>query len=156
MRSTAPSSSSHNDHGLFFSMLKALMEEDCITFSERGQCVIALGKFLQVHESCTASTEFSGNVCARLREIIDTGKRTHTLKNAVMEKVWVTFHKFRFSESLLETWPSFLRAVKAPLPLQVEAQLTLQLLVDRLFKRLITITAETDCKYNVQRLKTFT
>ena len=68
-----------------------------------------------------------------------------------MGKVWVTFHKFRFSESLLETWPSFLRVVKAPLPLQAEAQLTLQLLVDRLFKHLITITAETDCKYNVQK-----
>ena len=62
------------------------------------------------------------------------------------------FHKFRFSEALLKTWSSFLCAVKAPLPLQVEAQLTLQLLVDRLFKRLITITAaETDCKYKVQK-----
>ena len=57
------------------------MEEDCITFSERGQCVIALGKFLQVHESCTASTEFSGNVCARLREIIDTNGDKKTVAN---------------------------------------------------------------------------
>ena len=51
------------------------------------------------------------------------------LTNAVMEKVWAMFHKFRFSEALLETWSSYLCAVKAPLPLQVEAQLTLQLLV---------------------------
>ena len=121
MRSTAPSSSSHNDHGLLFFMLKALMEEDRITCSERGQCLIALGKFLQVQESCTASTEFSGNVCARLRKIIDTSKRTLTLKNAVMGKVWATFHKFRFSEALLKTWSLFLCAVKAPLPLQAEA-----------------------------------
>ena len=49
MRSTAPNfnSSSHNDHGLLFSTLKALMEEDRITCSERGQCVLALGNFFK-------------------------------------------------------------------------------------------------------------
>ena len=106
------------------------------------------------HSEYRQESEFSGNVCARLREIIHTSKRTHTLTNVVVGKVWAVFHKFRFSEALLETRSSFLCAVKAPLPLQAEAQLTLQLLVDRLFKHLITITAaETDCKYNVQKVQ---
>ena len=93
------------------------MEEDPITCSERGQCVIALGKFLQLQESCTAFMEFAGNVCARLREIIHTSKSKHTLPYAVMGKVWATFHKVQFSAALPEAWSTFLCNVKAPLSL---------------------------------------
>ena len=58
-----------------------------------------------------------------------------------MGKVWGQFHKVHFDSTLHHRWTTYLGNMVVPPPLKVEASFTLQLLLDRLLKRLINILA---------------
>lgn len=105
----------------------------------KGGHVTSLTTYLEQQGDHTASKQFAFLVCTRLSAILDKSKHKHKLPSAIMGKVWGQFHKIRFDSTLHHQWTTYLAAVDVPSPLKIESSLTLQLLLDRLFKCLINI-----------------
>lgn len=83
-------------------------------------------------------------LCSRVSELLEGSKKNRRLPTAVVGKVWSNFHKLRFDGHIQDLWAAYLIAIHTPPPLQGEAKLLLQLLLDRLLKRLIAAEAR-DC-----------
>ena len=127
--------------GVYFDTIKKLKEEEHVKSTEKGHHVILLSTYLEQQGDHTVSKEFADLVCTRLAGILDKSKHKRKLPSAIMGKVWGQFHKIRFDSTLHHQWTTYLTAVDVPPPLKIGASLTLQLLLDRLFKRLINILA---------------
>ena len=127
--------------GVYFDTIKKLKEEEHVKGTEKGHRVISLTTYLEQQRDHTASKEFADLVCTRLSGILGKSKHKCKLPSAIMGKVWGQFHKIRFDPTLHHLWTTYLATVDVPPPLKVEASLTLQLLLDRLFKNLINILA---------------
>lgn len=61
----------------------------------------------------------------------------HKLPSAAQGQVWSMFHKLRNSPKVNRAWCSFVTTIEAPEPCQVESQLALQLLMDRVLKKVL-------------------
>ena len=120
---------------VYFDTIQKLKEEEHIRGTERGGHVISLITYLEQQGDHTASKQFANLACTRLSCVIDKSKHKCKLPSAIMGQ----FHKIRFDLTLYHQWTTYLAAVDVPPPLMIESSLTLQLLLDRLFKRLINI-----------------
>ena len=129
---------------LFLTTLRALKSEEHVTGSERGHHVIALITFILEQESERNGTvsEFAAYVCTCLSDILANIKHTHTLPSSIMSKMWGKFHEFRFNPTLHQYWALYLERVQVPQSIKQESTLVLQLLVDRLFKRIVKNEAQ--------------
>ena len=57
--------------------------------------------------------------------------------------VWSSFHKLRNSDGINQVWTTFMTMVKSPKPCWVESELALQLLMDRVHKKMLKNKADT-------------
>ena len=124
--------------------LQCLLNEEHLQSSPRGHGVIALGAFLAQQGDCRASVDIAVQLCSRLSELLEGSKRHRRLPTAVIGKVWSNFHKLRFDPKIQALWVSYQAAITTPPSLQGEGKLLLQLLLDRILKRLIADEA-TEC-----------
>ena len=131
--------------GVYFDTIQKLKDEEHVKGTEKGHHVVSLTTYLEKHGGHIASKQFADFVLSRLSDILDKSKHKRKLPSGVMGKVWGQFHKFRFDSALHHEWMTYLSTVDVPPTLKIEASLTLQLLLDRLFKHLINILA-IDCK----------
>ena len=84
-------------------------------------------------------------LCSRVSELLEESKKNRRLPiTAIVGKVWSNFHKLRFDRRIQDLWAAYPIAIHTPPLLQGEAKLLLQLLLDRLLKRLIAAEAR-DC-----------
>ena len=124
--------------------LQSLLNEEHLQSSPRGHGVIALGAFLAQQGDCRASVDIAVQLCSRLSELLEGSKRHWRLPTAVIGKLWSNFHKLRFDPEIQALWVSYQAAITTPPSLQDEGKLLLQLLLDRILKRLIADEA-TEC-----------
>ena len=81
-------------------------------------------------------TEIAVSLVTKLHTCIISGERRR-LPSAVQGCVWSSFHKLRNSDGINQVWTAFMTVLKPPEPCQVESQLALQLLMDRVLKKML-------------------
>jgi len=126
---------------LFISCVSALKREPIVQRSPRGKKVHEL--LCHIEEMCekVCVTNFAMHLITRLHACLVAGEKRR-LPSAAQGCVWSSFHEVRNSVALNRVWSSFMTELKAPEPCRVESHLTLQLLVDRVFKKMLKNKAD--------------
>ena len=117
--------------------LQSLLNEEHLQSSTRGQNVISLGTFLVQQGDRKASIDIAVQLCSQLNELLGRSKKDQRFPTMVISKMWSSFHILRFSPKVQAQWEAYQTALHTPTSLQVEGKLLLQLLLDRILKRLV-------------------
>ena len=121
---------------LFFSCVSALQKEPIMQRSPKGKKVIEL--LIYIEQSFQDHvTDIAVFLVTKLNGCIANGKK-HRFPSASHGCVWSAFHVLRNSTEIKERWCTFMRMAKIPEPLQIECQFALQLVMDRILKKMLT------------------
>ena len=121
---------------LFLTCVSALQREPVVQRSPRGKIVHKLLRYVEekCEEICMA--EISLFLVTKLHTCVVSGDR-HKLPSAAQGCMWNSFHKVRNSDEVNRVWSTFITTIKTPEPFCLESRLALQLLLDRLLKKMI-------------------
>jgi hypothetical protein len=120
---------------LFLSVLSATMQEEVIKRSPKGHMVANL----LCHVQCLDNKRVEGiadYIISRLNTCLLAGKR-HKLPSVAQGAVWSAFHKLRLEQDIQHAWKSFV-TTDLPSSSHNECELTFQILLDRLLKKIIS------------------
>lgn len=126
---------------LFLSCVSALKGEPIIQRSPRGKRVQELLCYIEKMCEEVCVTEIAVSLVTKLYTCIISGEK-RMLPSAVQGCVWSSFHKLRNSDGINQVWTAFMTMLKAPEPCRVESQLALQLLMDRVLKKMLKNKAD--------------
>ena len=118
----------------FLACVSSLKREELIKRSPRGQRVKVMLDLIETMEQESVA-EIARFLILQMNSCLVAGYR-HKLTSAAQASVWSTFHSLRSSQHVKHTWNAFISA-QVPQSHQKEPQLALQLLLDRVLKRLI-------------------
>ena len=126
---------------ILVALLGALKEETLLKVTEHGPPVIELiNHVLKSVRICQARDFFVG-VISRLEACLQAGDRCR-LPSSKAGRMWSAFHRFRVEPHLRVNWTTFLSNIQLPDALHMHSVFALQLIVDRLLKKLISLRAE--------------
>ena len=118
----------------FLACVSSLKREELIKRSPRGQRVKVMLDLIETMEQESVA-EIARFLILQMNSCLVAGYR-HKLTSAAQASAWSTFHSLRSSQHVKHTWNAFISA-QVPQSHQKEPQLALQLLMDRVLKRLI-------------------
>ena len=88
--------------------------------------------------SMCESRYFLVGLISKLEACLQAGDRCQ-LPSSKAARVWSAFHRLRVDQGLRVAWTIFLSSIHLPVTLQVHSTFALQLVVDRLLKKLISM-----------------
>ena len=118
----------------FLDCVSALKVEDLVKRSPKGGPVGGVLEYIETMDK-KGMIELSESLTSALIRCLNAGS-ARKLPSAAQAKVWSEFHSMRSGEQIKATWFSFI-----PSPFK-EVTLTLQLLLDRMLKRMISMRAK--------------
>ena len=116
--------------------MSALQEEEIIKRSPRGKKVREILHYLEKHCDRPIFTEIAVTVITKLQSCIDSGNK-YKLPSISQGCMWNAFHKLRNSDDMKRVWSTFVAAMEVPQPCCTESQLAMQLMMDRVLKKMI-------------------
>lgn len=120
---------------LFLSCVSALQREPIVQRSPRGKKVIDL--LIYIEQNCQNQvTDIAVFLVAKLHQCITAGKK-HRLPSASHGCIWRAFHELRNNGEVRESWNTFMSMAIIPKRLQKETQFALQLIMDRILKKML-------------------
>ena len=123
----------------FLFCVESLREEELIKRSPRGQRVEVLLNFLKSIEN-KSLTDIAISILSNVNNCLIIGS-THVLPSAARGAVWSAFHQLRANDKLKQSWNAFI-FTQVPQDCQQEHPLALQLLLDRVLKRMLANKAK--------------
>ena len=128
---------------IFMSCVSSLKTEQLIEHSPRGQKLRRLLEYFECNMCVDDIAELATMLLSRIYKCIALGSQ-HSLPSSAQATVWSTFHQTQQDLQLKQCWDTFI-STKVPLPHQEEPQLALQLLLDRLVKKVIQNRSQQMC-----------
>ena len=124
--------------GIFLAVLSATMQEDLIKRSPKGQRVSILLDHIQ-HLDHGRVEGIAHLITSHLDTCLLAGKK-HKLPSVAQGAVWSAFHRLRLKQDIRHAWKSFV-VINLPAPLHNENELALQIVLDRVLKKMISFKA---------------
>ena len=106
--------------------------------TENGSSMIEVINILIKSVSTCESRDFLVGLISKLEACLQAGDRCQ-LPSSKAARVWSAFHRLRVDPGLRVAWTNFLSSIHLPVTLQVHSAFALQLVVDRLLKKLISM-----------------
>ena len=120
---------------LFFSCPSSLQSEPIMKQSPRGRKVVPLLIYIEQH--CQDHvTDFAVFLVAKLNVCTACGKK-HRFPSASHGCIWSAFYELRNSAEVKDTWMTLMSMAKLPKFLQKESQFALQIIMDRIIKKIL-------------------
>ena len=91
--------------------------------------------------STCETRDFLVGLISKLEACLRAGDRCQ-LPSSKAARVWSSFHRLRVDPNLRVAWANFLSSIHLPVTLQVHSAFALQLVVDRLLKKLISMRVD--------------
>ena len=118
--------------------LSLLKEETLLKVTENGPSMIEVINFLVKSVSACETRDFLVGLVSKLEGCLRAGDRCQ-LPSSKAARVWSAFHRLRVDPDLRVAWANFLTNIHLPATLQIHSAFALQLVVDRLLKKLISM-----------------
>ena len=135
------SSSSAGYVTVFVATLEALKEETLLKVTENGPLMIEVINFLIMSVSTCETRDFLVGLISKLEACLRAGDRCQ-LPSSKAARVWSSFHRLRVDPDLRVAWANYLSSIHLPATLQAQSAFALQLVVDRLLKKLISMRTD--------------
>ena len=126
---------------LFVVTLEALKEETLLKVTEMDLRWLRLSIFLIKSVSTCETRDILVDLISKLEACLRAGDRC-LLPSSKAARVWSSFHRLRVDPNLRVAWAIFLSSIHLPVTLQVHSAFTLQLVVDSLLKKLISMRVD--------------
>ena len=121
---------------LFLSCVSALQKEPIIQRSPRGKKVHELLRYVEEKREEVCVTEVALFLVTKLYACLVCGDK-YKLPSVALGCMWSSFHKVRNNDAVSRVWSTFITTIKAPEACCLESHLALQLLMDRVLKKMI-------------------
>ena len=122
-------------------VLQALKEETLLKVTENGPPIIELLNHVLKSVNTYQARDFFVAVVSRLEACLRAGDRCR-LPSSKAGRMWSAFHRFRVEPHLKAAWTALLSSIQLPVALRQHSVFALQLVVDRLLKKLISMRNE--------------
>ena len=124
----------HTPH-FFFSCLSSLQSEPIMKQSPRGKKGIP--SLIYIEQHCQdLVTDFAVFLVTKLNVCIASGKK-HRFPSASHGCIWSAFHELRNSAEVKDRWMTLMSMANIPKFLQKESQFALQIIMDRIIKKML-------------------
>ena len=119
-------------------LLESLKQEAVLNATENGPFVCEVINYAVKYIDTDQARDFFSPVASQLEACLQAGGRCK-LPSSRAERMWSAFHQFRTKPELKEAWSTFIDNIRMPVSLHSHIVLALQILVDRWFKKMITM-----------------
>ena len=121
----------------FITTLEVLQEETLLKETENGPPILEVIHHIERNIGICEGRSFVAAVVDRVKACLHAGDR-YKLPSAQAGKMWSSFHKLRVDLELRSLWTKFLSCIELPASLCVYSAMALQVVLDRLLKKLIS------------------
>ena len=125
----------------FITTLEALQEEMFLKETENGPPILKVTHHIERNIAICKGRKYVAATVDRVKACLHAGDR-YKLPSAQAGKMWSSFHKLRVDPDLRSLWTNFLSCIELPASLCAYSAMALQVVLDRLLKKLISLKKE--------------